>query len=304
MSFRQPMLAVDTSLMYLESLFVTTNDAFYMSTKFDGIRGSVVDGVLVSRTLKFIPNYYIRSILSRPEFEGLDGELVVGAPCGEGVMSRSSSGVMSREGRPDFKFYVFDKHDLDGVFMDRHEYLQTRPWMGHPGAEFIELVDQHLVTSIDQVAELEERFVTEGYEGAILKWVASPYKQGRSTLRERYMMKLKRFKDSEGTVTGFEELMHNDNEATIDDRGYTKRSSHKDNKRPGNTLGKLVIQDLHRPEWTPKVGTGFDAETRKEIWDNQEQYLGKIAKYKYLPVGTLEQPRHPVFLGFRDSSDL
>lgn len=38
----------------------------YASPKYDGIRALVVDGLLVSRTLKPIPNHYIRSMLSTP----------------------------------------------------------------------------------------------------------------------------------------------------------------------------------------------------------------------------------------------
>ena len=299
----RPALAVDATLDDISGMLVK-NDAFYMSRKYDGIRGFVLNGTLVSRTLKPIRNQFIQSIIGRPEFEGLDGELVVGEPFGQNVMQRSNSGVMSRAGEPDFKFYVFDKYDAPGLYMDRLEYLETLPWNDKPGAEFIELVDQHLVTSIALVEHLERRFIEEHYEGAILRWVASPYKQNRSTLIERYMLKLKQFMDSEGTIIGFEELMHNDNEATVDARGLTTRSSHKANKRPGGTLGKLRVQDLHRSEWTPAVGTGFDSALRQEIWDNQEKYLGKIISYKYQFIGTKDQPRHPVFMGFRDPSDI
>jgi hypothetical protein len=43
---------------------------------------------------------------------------------------------------------------------------------------------------------------------------------------------------------------------------------------------------------------------RKEIWDNKEKYLGKLAKIKYQEAGKLIRPRFPVWLGFRDPSDL
>ena len=41
----------------------------------------------------------------------------------------------------------------------------------------------------------------------------APYKQGRSTVREGYLLKVKTFLDDEATVVRFEERMHNGNEA-------------------------------------------------------------------------------------------
>jgi DNA ligase-1 len=160
------------------------------------------------------------------------------------------------------------------------------------------------INDLPHLEKLEESFVAEGFEGVILRWALSPYKLDRSTLKERYMLKLKRFSDSEAKIIGFEELLRNDNEATIDERGLTVRSSHKDNKRPGNTLGKLRVQDLTRPEWQFAVGSGFDSALRDQIWQNQDSFLHKVIKFKYLEVGTLDLPRHPVFIAFRHEDDL
>ena len=51
-----------------------------------------------------------------------------------------------------------------------------------------------------------------------------------------------------------------------------------------------------------QIGTGFDAEDRKELWQqyNSGELTGKTIKFKYFPVGVKSKPRHPVFLGFRD----
>ena len=301
----RPSLAVDASWEYFEQLFSEQN-VMFASPKLDGIRAVVLNGQLVSRTLKPIRNRYIQSLLGRPEYEGLDGELVVGDPFGEGVFARTSSGVMSEFGQPDFTYHIFDNHVLgrseDSYFVDRWEQLINNREDWDPG--FMALLPQSLVMSIWELEEIEAQFVDQQYEGVILRWSHSPYKQGRSTLRERYMLKLKRFTDSEAEVVGFQELMHNDNEATIDSRGYTARGSSKDNKRAGGTLGALLCRDLHRREWEFAIGTGFDASLRAEIWENQDDYFGKIVKYTYLAVGTIDRPRHPVYRGFRDRDDL
>ena len=64
-----------------------------------------------------------------------------------------------------------------------------------------------------------------------------PYKCGRSTVREGYLLKLKRFADGEAVILGCCEQMHNANAAQQDAFGRTKRSSHKDNKIGKATLG-------------------------------------------------------------------
>lgn len=58
----------------------------FASVKLDGIRCVIKDGVALSRTLKPIRNQYIQSLLGRPEFNGLDGELIVGDPAASDCM--------------------------------------------------------------------------------------------------------------------------------------------------------------------------------------------------------------------------
>ena len=86
------------------------------SPKLDGIRCLIVDGVAVSRSLKPIRNKYVQSILGSHEFNGLDGELVVGSPTDPDVYLKTNSGVMSVEGEPDFTYLVFDQWNRTGVY--------------------------------------------------------------------------------------------------------------------------------------------------------------------------------------------
>jgi DNA ligase-1 len=53
-----------------------------------------------------------------------------------------------------------------------------------------------------------------------------------------------------------------------------------------------------------KIGSGLNDELRDAIWDNRDEYIGKIVKYKFFQHGVKELPRHPVFLGFRHEDDL
>jgi DNA ligase-1 len=81
-----------------------------VSPKLDGIRALVIDGVVVSRNLKPIPNRYVQKLFSM--YEGYDGELIVGSVNGPNVFRETTSGVMSEDGTPDVKFMVFDRWDM------------------------------------------------------------------------------------------------------------------------------------------------------------------------------------------------
>lgn len=84
-------------------------------------------------------------------------------------------------------------------------------------------------------------------------------------------------------------------------QGYAERSSAKDGLVPTNTLGSLVLK---YNDTTFSCGTGFDDKLRKEIWDNKELYLGKLASIRYMSVGSKDLPRVPSFQGFRDIEDM
>ena len=137
----------------------------YVQPKLDGIRAMVVDGKLVSRTLKPIPNAYIRSILEKPEFEGLDGELIVGAPTDKDCYRNTVSGVMSEDGEPEFTYFVFDLWDSDANFTERKTALEASDF---PDA-YISVVETGLATDLALLKAAEEMYVNMGLEGCILR---------------------------------------------------------------------------------------------------------------------------------------
>ena len=140
-----------------------------------------------------------------------------------------------------------------------------------------------------------------GGEGLILRNPDGVYKFGRSTPKQQLSIKVKFFEQDEFEIVGFEERYTNTNETTINELGYTSRSSHKDNLVPTNTLGSLVLKC---GDTTFKCGTGFTDEQRQEIWDNRDKYLGKLVSVRYMSVGLKERPRIPSFIGWRDSEDM
>lgn len=267
------------------------------SPKLDGIRCLIVNGEAVSRTLKPIPNQHIQNLLSHSRFNGLDGELIVGPASSPTCMRDTNSGVMSRDGTPEFKFYVFDRWNSSDPF---HVRLHASDFFSFPSC----IISHHheRIQSVSELEQFEQYALASGYEGLILRDPGGQYKFGRSTLREGGMVKLKRFLDAEAIVLGVEELQRNFNEATTDNLGHTQRSTHADGKIGGAILGSLRVRNSNGVVFN--IGSGFTLSEREQLWDSRDTLPGRIVKYKYFPTGSKERPRFPVFLGFRSTRDL
>ena len=294
MTLLRPMLAADCKGDLSKLRF-----PLLASNKIDGVRCLIVDGKPVSRTLKPIRNRYVQRYLQHWGLPDLDGELVVGQATHPNAMQNTTSGVMSADGEPDFTYHVFDLYSSTDPFHSRYAGLLQ---LGLPLR--VRVHPHRVIFSVAELEAMEEQALAEGYEGLIVRDPRGAYKENRSTLREGGMVKIKRHVDAEAIVIGAEELMHNANDATTNALGYTERTSHLANQVGMGTLGSLRVQLLSDPDVEFSVGTGMTAEDRTWMWNNREQMVGKIIKYKSFPVGVKDKPRHPVFLGFRDLEDL
>ena len=271
----------------------------YVSTKLDGIRCLIIDGVAYSRSLKPIRNKYIQSIIGNEKYNGFDGELVVGDIYAKDVFQKTTSGVMSEQGEPDFVFYVFD--DFTNPDLPYSERADVMRYKVDTLTDHIKFLGQKLIHTVDDIKLVLGKEQSLGGEGLILRNPNGVYKFGRSTPKQQLSVKVKFFEQDEFEVLGFEERYTNTNEATVNELGYTSRSSHKDNLLPTNTLGSLVLK---YGDTTFKCGTGFDDALRKEIWNNKEDYLGRLASIRYMSVGSKDLPRVPSFVGWRDKDDM
>lgn len=183
---------------------------------------------------------------------------------------------------------------------------QLHAQMDHVSSPLVFLHTGVRIDSAEQLLAVEDAALNEGFEGLILRDLGGVYKYGRSTVKERGMLKFKRFMDAEARVVDFEEEMHNSNEAETNELGRTKRSTHKAGLTGKGTMGALVVEgvngDFKGVQF--KIGTGFTAEDRKRWWLARKALTGTVVKYKYFPIGVKDKPRHPVFLGLRDKKDL
>lgn len=267
------------------------------SPKLDGVRCCIHPQGPCSRTMKLIPNRFVQEQLAEPNYVGLDGELIVGPPNASDVFARTISAVMSEDGEPDFRYYVFDDFTSSSDNF-RERFKRVAKYVDDEGAPTrLVLVPHFDAQSPEDVLRLEGRALNDHYEGLMLRSPNGRYKQNRSTLKEQILIKLKRFEDDEATITGFQELERNENTAELDERGFTVRSSAMAGKVLSGLLGALEVQ--HPTFGSFHIGSGFDESLRHEIWCNRDRYLGRRVTFKYQKVGIVDKPRFPIFKGFR-----
>ncbi len=272
--------------------------------KIDGIRCLRPDQRVLTRSFKPIPNKYIRNLLEKILPIGADGELISGDN-----FQDVTSHIMSFEGTPDFRYCMFDYVPDGDTTKPYHKRLEVMDkWYESVSPEikkYIFVLPYVIINSLEELNAYEDRCLTEGYEGVILRKKDGPYKCGRSTWKERYLLKLKKFTDSEAAILGFMEQMINTNEQMEDKFGLSERSTRAEGMKPAGILGKFIAKDCKTGlEFNCGTGIGLTLELRKTIWENQDRYLGKMFKYKYQDYGIKDLPRLPVWLGFRDEKDM
>ena len=299
MSDFKPMLAAKTTGADVEFL----KFPLLCSPKLDGIRCIGMNGVAMSRSLKPIPNKYVQKCFA--DFHGtngLDGELIVGSPGASDAFNVTQSAIMTMEGKPDFTFHVFDSISPPNTkFIDR---LYT----AHKAVEKIpmcEAVVHSFVANDSELSRLEEQFLSDGFEGIMGRDPNGYYKYGRSTLKQQWLLKLKRFEDSEALILGVVEKLTNTNEKTKDALGHSVRSSKKAGMVAAGTMGALQVRDV-KTGVEFEIGTGFTDEQRTWFWKHRKHVVEnkELMKYRFQPIGVKDKPRFPSALGLRSRLDL
>jgi DNA ligase-1 len=274
------------------------------SVKIDGIRGINFIGNLLSKRMKPIPNEYVRSQMATfykngdLPFNIIDGELQACDSSGLPLPYNSTQSLLMTEQTDKFKFrfYPFDYYSFRGTFFaEKNRILGEQVNYNNP---HIHKVEQTLVSNRKELETLLTGI--DNVEGYMFRRLDSRYKTGNVTLNEGYMMKLVVWMTAEATILDFNESQANLNGQSKNEIGLSVRLGGTNNFVGKGTLGSLKVKDLATGKVFDCSCSSMSRAFKESIWDNRQDYLGKIITYKHKPYGQKDLPRQPQYKSIRE----
>ena len=292
-----------------------------VQVKIDGVRALNINGTLTGRSLDPFKGFGITEFFSKPEYKYLDGEMTFGSnPASTDRLCSLTTGAMNAfkgvTEMPNVMLWAFDwLEDPTLGYRERHAKLTA--YLASANLPRVGLVPLHIANNREELDALIARFFDEGYEGAIIRNLDAPAKEGRPSKVKQELVRVKGWMDSEMLVTGFTEGQTNTNEAKTNTLGRTERSSAKDGMVPNGMVGSIhgtMIGDCFHPITGEKlfaeglpitIGTGTmtDAELL-DYFKHPEKLVGHPVKFKHLAHGVKDLPRMGNYISHRLKEDM
>jgi len=276
---------------------------YLASVKLDGYRAFSYQGKIRTSSGTPVLNKFTHDIFKGRDFEGLDGELIVGAANDKNAFHNTSGPVRKAIGEPDVRWHIFD--DRTHPDMPFHERLNNARLriaaMDDPRLVFVSHATVH---SLGEMLEVEKCAVDAGFEGIMLRDPDGKYKYGRSSVIENLLLKVKRFISEEATIIALEEQVENLTASVADPLGRAKKSVSKDAQQGTGMVGAFVVKSDLWPDPFRISASSMSHKVRKHAWEHPGEYLAQLARFKYFPHGVVDAPRHGVFEALRGKEDL
>lgn len=171
-------------------------------------------------------------------------------------------------------FSEYESNSYKTKTMARYELLKYEWNKGLSSFSNLKLVDQVKVSSEDEILELEKHFISQGYEGVMVK-PDIPYYMGRKT---GGLMKFKTMLSMDCEVIG-----------TYEGEG-----------RNAGRLGGLTVRQENNG-LSCDVGSGFTDAERSVLYNSRSEILGRLVEVKYQELTPDGIMRFPIFVRWRDS---
>ena len=270
-------------------------ELIFASRKLNGVRGTYFRGNIISRQAQKFKglDHIVKDI------EGIigtdyavDGELIRKNVDGltDGQNFRETISIINSDGNDKslIKFVVFDIVPVDEFEKDactekysvrKKRLLDLKNKIQKNGTQNIEVVQMvYEGTDVNDVYDWLDYAVKHDWEGLVVNRQV-PYRR----TRHNGCLKVKRFYTVDLRITAIEEGQN----------------------RLAGTMGALVV-DYKGNEL--RVGSGFDDATRAAVWENPDNYIGKIVEVKFKEKSCdkktgLESLQFPTFVRFRDDKN-
>ena len=248
----------------------------YSQPKLDGIRCIVKkDGMWSRNGKKIISAPHIHESL-KPLFEknpGLifDGELYADKFANDFnkicslVKKTKPTAQDLKECAEVIEYHIYDLPSHDGNFLSRINQLNVMEQLNRDFHNTkCKVVDTRIVYNEDQLTELYEQYVNEGYEGQMLR-LSSNYENKRS----KSLLKHKSFIDEEYTILDVVE-------------GEGNRTG---------MVGSFIFESKTGKRFNSNLK--FNWEESQALWEQKDQLIGKTATVKYFNLTPDGVPRFP-----------
>lgn len=283
----RPMLAHKFEFKDLEKKKPPVTFPCYLQRKLDGLRcmSHLDGGDIIMESRQGLPFNIFTSIMGElgdllgkhPNIY-LDGEMYT-----DEIPFQTLSGIIRLKEIPTDKeqlakidmihYYIYDCVVLDNLEMsynDRTGVLQKL--FGKKKYKHLRMLETETISTGEEIKEKHDQYVSDGFEGVMLRNPASPYKIGK---RSKDLLKYKEFMEEEFKVIGF-------SEGTGGDKG--------------TVIWECVMKDKQTFSVRPR-GT---KEERADLFKNGEKYIGKKLTVIFFGLSTGGIPRFPVGKDIRE----
>jgi DNA ligase-1 len=274
-NFLEPMLAFEYSKYPIDWDAVSRGEIdVYLQPKLDGVRCINQNNTQTSRNGKpFIstPHLNQNSVC-------LDGELYTHEykdKFGEIISSvrKTKPTEEDLEISKKIEYWIYDMPLVEGKYSTRYrEMVKWYQTLNSDQRKYFKLTPTEFVHSFDELLECHSKYLSEGFEGTIIRVDTMNYEFKRS----KQLLKYKDFIDEEFEIVGYEEGTGN---------------------RTG-TIGFFILKHDTK-DITFKSNVKGNFEYLREVWRDKDSYLGKLATVKYFQRtpekedGTGGVPRFP-----------
>lgn len=202
--------------------------------------------------------------------KGLDDVILDGELYAHGESFQENMKLIKKYRPGESEFVKLHTYDIvsDTPFIERYETLSQIV----EGLEHVELVENEYVNSKEGLQESHSKFLSDGYEGSILRHGDKGYKvNGRCD-------SLLKFKDFIDIALPIMDIVPGDQRP---EEGYP------------TFYWEGAVDD------TLTTGMKFSHKERKEFLENKENYIGQTAEIRFFEYSDTGVPRFPVCVGLR-----
>lgn len=291
----------------------------YVSTKYEGVRAVFTPQGLRTRNLKAFGNdelYNVPHIKLVEDFCAVNNVYIEGELYIHDTTFRMLQSYTAENGNANchrMKLMVFDCYSetsSNAPFEQRYEwYLYITRTLSNPMV--IPVYQELLIDPIAQIPEMYATAIEHGYEGVCIKAKDAPYKKGRSTLKQGIFTRIKPERDYDCIVLDIIERQHNLVESHVNELGMLAKRQDKDAKAASGLAQSAIVytpelEMVHKVSLTRNIKdivATRHSPSRKHIWENKTEYIGKAMRFVAIPVPGNDVPRSPRFDAWRDDLD-